>query len=134
MLNSEISHFNISGFPHQSHIILLLIHMINLFSLKNYKLWNKIEKSYTNLHIFTKKFELTKNMTNSWIEVQNVRNCSTMKTLPDLQSFRKDLQIMGHEFKKSVKARVLTHFWWNSKCWSLLRTFWNKVWTNLEIS
>ena len=49
-------------------------------------------------------------MTNSWIEVQNVRNCTTMKTLPDLQSFRKDLQIMGHEFKKSVKDRVLTHF------------------------
>ena len=33
-----------------------------------------------------------------------------MKTLPDLQSFRKDLQIMGYEFKKSVTARVLTHF------------------------
>ena len=71
---------------------------------------DKIEKSYKNLHIFTKKFEFTKNMTNSWIEVQNVRNCTTMKTLPDLQSFRKDLQIMGHEFKKSVTARVLTHF------------------------
>ena len=49
-------------------------------------------------------------MTNSWIEVQNVRNCTTMKTLPDLQSFHKDFQIMGNEFKKSVKARVLTHF------------------------
>ena len=49
-------------------------------------------------------------MTKSWIKVQNVRNCTAMKTLLDLLSFRKDLQIMGHEFKKSVKARVLTHF------------------------
>ena len=122
------------NFGHSCHIHILSHPWINLFSVKNYKLWNKIEKSYRNLQILTKKFEFTKNMTNSWIEVQNVRNCTTMKTLPDLQSFRKDLQIMGHEFKKSVKARVLTHFWWNSKCWTLLRTFWNKVWTNLEIS
>ena len=49
-------------------------------------------------------------MTKTWIEVQNVRNCTTMKILPDLQSFGEDLQIMGHEFKKSVSARVLTHF------------------------
>ena len=49
-------------------------------------------------------------MTKSWIEVQNVRNCTTMKTLPDLQSLCKDLQIMGNEFKKSVTARVMTHF------------------------
>ena len=48
-------------------------------------------------------------MTKSWIEVQNVRNCTAMKTLPNLLSFRKDLQIMGNEFKKSVGARVLTH-------------------------
>ena len=54
-------------------------------------------------------FEFTKIMTKSWIEVQNVRNCTAMKTLPNLLSFRKDLQIMGNEFKKSVGARVLTH-------------------------
>ena len=48
-------------------------------------------------------------MTKSWIEVQNVRNCTAMKTLPNLLSFRKDLQIMGNELKKSVGARVLTH-------------------------
>ena len=57
-----------------------------------------------------KRFEFTKNMTKTWIEVQNVHNCTTTKILPDLQSFRKDLQIMGHEFKKSVIARFLTHF------------------------
>ena len=49
-------------------------------------------------------------MTKSWIEVQNVRNCPPIKTLPNLLSFPKDLQIMGHEVKKSVAARVLTHF------------------------
>ena len=49
-------------------------------------------------------------MTKFWIEVQNVRNCTAMKTLLDLLSFRKDFQIMGHEFKNSVAARVLTHF------------------------
>ena len=48
-------------------------------------------------------------MTKSCREVQNVRNCTAMKTLPNLLSFRKDLQIMGNEFKKSVGARVLTH-------------------------
>ena len=52
---------------------------INLFSVKNYKLWNKIKKSYTNLQISTKKFEFTKNMTKSWIKVQNVRNCKLWK-------------------------------------------------------
>ena len=49
-------------------------------------------------------------MTKTWIEVQNVRNCTAMKILPDFQSFRKDLHIVGYEFKKSVTARVLTHF------------------------
>ena len=49
-------------------------------------------------------------MTKTWIEVQNVRNCTTMKILLDLQSLRRDLQFMGHGIKKSVTARVLTHF------------------------
>ena len=54
-------------------------------------------------------------MTKSLVEVQNVRNCTAMKTLKDLLSFHKELQVEGYRCIKFVPLGFQTQFPLKSK-------------------
>ena len=57
----------------------------------------------------------SKNITKSWIELQNVHNCTATKISKNLLIFRKYLWVAGHEDKKLVALGFSMHFPLKSK-------------------
>ena len=57
----------------------------------------------------------SKNITKSWIELQNVHNCTAMKSSQNLLSFRKYLRVVEYEDKKLVALGFSMYFPLKSK-------------------